>query len=514
MYRSTNPFYIPFFTVQTNTTTLHICCSRNHLPLSISPTRYLIHTFFFRIHPIAKPFHPKQMATPAFTVSIPLTRASRAAALSPTSLTATPLSASPSSKCRARVHVARMTPRASTTTPTASDVVVELLVPESERPSKISEAAGLPSVTVTEIEMEWIHVLSEGWASPLKGFMREAEYLQTLHFNALRLPDGSVTNQSVPIVLALNDEQKAAVEGKPAFALKSPNGDIVAIMRNTEIYLHNKEERCARTFGLTDERHPYTEMIYASGDYLVGGDLEVLVEIKNNDGLDEFRLTPNQLRAEYEKRGADAVFVFQLRNPIHNGHALLMTSCREELLRRGFKNPVLLVHQIGGKVKGDDIPLDVRIAQNKRVLAEGVLDPASTILGIFPSPMLYAGPTEVQWHAKARMNAGCQYYIVGRDPAGMKHPNGERDMFDPTHGKNVLSMAPGLEKLEILPFRVAAYDKTIEKMSFFDPSRVDDFLFISGTKMRKFASSGETPPAGFMAPSAWQVLVDYYATKK
>lgn len=396
----------------------------------------------------------------------------------------------------------------------AVDNVIELLVPEALRPAKLAEAQSFPSVTVSDVDMQWIHVLSEGWATPLKGFMRECEYLQSQHFNAIRLPDGSVSNMSIPIVLAIHDEQKAQLEGKTAFALKSPEGEIVAILRNFEIFVHNKEERCARTFGLTDERHPYAQVIYESGDYLVGGDLEVLKEIKYDDGLDEFRLTPRQLREEYKKRGADAVFVFQLRNPIHNGHALLMTSCREELIARGYKNPVLLVHQIGGKVKGDDIPLEVRIAQNKRVLAEGVLDPKSTLLGIFPSPMLYAGPTEVQWHAKARMNAGCQYYIVGRDPAGMKHPNGERDMFDAWHGKNVLRMAPGLESLEILPFRVAAYDKTVGKMSFFDPSRADDFVFISGTKMRKFASSGETPPDGFMAPTAWKVLVDYYASKK
>ena len=87
-------------------------------------------------------------------------------------------------------------------------------------------------------------------------------------------------------------------------------------------------------------------------------------------------------------------------------------------------------------------------------------------------------------------------------------------MFDPWHGKRVLAMAPGLEKLEILPFKVAAYDKTVGKMAFFDPARAGDFLFISGTKMRGYASSGETPPDGFMAPTAWKVLVDYYASKK
>lgn len=402
------------------------------------------------------------------------------------------------------------TPKMVATAPSST----ELFVDSSQIASKKAEAAGLPSVSLGELEMQWLHVLAEGWAAPVKGFMRESEYLQVLHFNCIRQPDGTLSNMSVPIVLAIDDATKASIEGKAAIALKSPTGEIVAILRNPEVYVHNKEERVARMFGLTDERHPYAEGIYGSGDWLVGGEIEVLTEFKYSDGLDEFRLTPSQLKAEYERRGADAVFVFQLRNPIHNGHALLMTSCREELMKRGFKNPVLVVHQIGGKVKGDDIPLDVRIRQNKEVLKAGVLDANNTILGIFPSPMLYGGPTEVQWHAKARMNAGCEYYIVGRDPAGMKHPNGERDMFDPWHGKSVLGMAPGLEGLEILPFRVAAYDKTLGRMAFFDPKRVDDFLFISGTKMRKFAAAGETPPDGFMAPEAWKVIVEHYASKK
>ena len=43
-----------------------------------------------------------------------------------------------------------------------------------------------------------------------------------------------------------------------------------------------------------------------------------------NDGLDPYRLTPVELRKKFKEVGADAVFAFQLRNPIHNGHALLM----------------------------------------------------------------------------------------------------------------------------------------------------------------------------------------------
>lgn len=71
-------------------------------------------------------------------------------------------------------------------------------------------------------------------------------------------------------------------------------------------------------------------------------------------------------------------------------------------------------------------------------------------------------------------------------------------------------MAPGLTQLEIVPFRVAAYNLKKEAMDFFSPERKDDFLFISGTKMRKMAREGTEPPKGFMAHKAWMVMQDYY----
>ena len=37
-------------------------------------------------------------------------------------------------------------------------------------------------------------------------------------------------------------------------------------------------------------------------------------------------------------------------------------------------------------------------------------------------------------------------------------------------------------------------------MAFFNPARKDEFDFISGTRMRALAKSGEDPPPGFMAP--------------
>lgn len=90
------------------------------------------------------------------------------------------------------------------------------------------------------------------------------------------------------------------------------------------------------------------------------------------------------------------MFAFQLRNPIHNGHALLMHDTRRKLLEKGYKNPILLLHPLGGWTKDDDVPLDVRMKQHAAILKDKVLDPESTVVAIFPSPMMYAGPTEVR----------------------------------------------------------------------------------------------------------------------
>ncbi|CAK9805630.1 Bifunctional 3'-phosphoadenosine 5'-phosphosulfate synthase [Anthophora plagiata] len=390
--------------------------------------------------------------------------------------------------------------------------VEELFVEKEKLEETRKEAENLPSIEIADIDLQWVQVLAEGWATPLKGFMREDQYLQCQHFKVIE-QDGSIINQSIPIVLPVSTVQKERYANEPALTLKY-QGRAMAILKRPEFFPHRKEERCCRQFGTNDPGHPYIKMIHESGDWLVGGELEVLERIRWNDGLDKYRLTPNEIRKKCRELGADAVFAFQLRNPIHNGHALLMQDTRKYLVEeRGFKKPVLLLHPLGGWTKEDDVPLPIRINQHQSVLEEGVLH-KDTILAIFPSPMLYAGPTEVQWHAKTRMMAGANFYIVGRDPAGLPHPDKSKtpdgNLYDATHGSRVLPMAPGLQDLEIIPFRVAAYDNKARKMAFFEEERSEDFDFISGTKMRNLAKSGEKPPEGFMTPKAWQIVADYY----
>nr|XP_034184719.1 bifunctional 3'-phosphoadenosine 5'-phosphosulfate synthase-like isoform X1 [Osmia lignaria] len=400
--------------------------------------------------------------------------------------------------------------------PMIPEPVEELFIPEEKLKDAKREADKLFSIEINDIDLQWIQVLAEGWASPLRGFMREDQYLKCQHFKIIEEGQSSVINQSIPIVLPVTTAQKEKCTNSTALTLKYQDR-IIAILRKPEFFAHRKEERCCREFGTNDPGHPYVRMIHNSGDWLIGGELEVFQRIRWNDGLDKYRLTPNEIRKMCKKMGADAVFAFQLRNPIHNGHALLMQDTRRYLVEeRAFKKPVLLLHPLGGWTKEDDVPLSVRINQHQSVLEEGVLH-NDTILAIFPSPMLYAGPTEVQWHAKARMMAGATFYIVGRDPAGLPHPDKSKtpdgNLYDGTHGSKVLSMAPGLEGLEIIPFRVAAYDNRARRMAFFEPERSQDFSFISGTKMRALAKSGEKPPEGFMAPKAWRIVADYYQEK-
>jgi 3'-phosphoadenosine 5'-phosphosulfate synthase len=124
-------------------------------------------------------------------------------------------------------------------------------------------------------------------------------------------------------------------------------------------------------FGVVDPGHPYIKQIYKGGDYLIGGEVELLDRIRYNDGLDEWRKTAAEIMEEFKQKGADTVYAFQTRNPTHSGHAYLMRSAGENLKKQGFRKPVLWLSPLGGWTKEDDVPLDVRVKQHAEVLNSG-----------------------------------------------------------------------------------------------------------------------------------------------
>lgn len=151
----------------------------------------------------------------------------------------------------------------------------ELFVPASQLETALREAEDLPKLNITKLDCQWLQVLSEGWATPLTGFMREREFLQCQHFGCLQ--DGCVTNQSVPIVLPLSTEDKERLSDAKAITLVYSNVYVccvlvykckcidnlcsnLAILRFPEFYPHHKEERCSRQWGTSHSAHPYIKV--------------------------------------------------------------------------------------------------------------------------------------------------------------------------------------------------------------------------------------------------------------
>ena len=277
------------------------------------------------------------------------------------------------------------------------DEMIDLHVPAELRSERMAEAETLPKVLITDVDLNWLQVIGEGWAAPLKGFMREGTLLETIHFNSILVDPFNLTgnalrhetqtdfanfadrqapqrvSMSVPITLSCSSFTKAAIESsdKRAVALVTQMGQTVAILRDPEVYNNRKEEIITRMFGAIDPGHPYIQHIDSGGDYLIGGEVELLDRIRYNDGLDQWRKTAKELSEEFQSKGADTVYAFQTRNPTHAGHAYLMRSAGEDLRAQGYKKPVLWLSPLGGWTKEDDVPLDVRVRQHEEVLQAG-----------------------------------------------------------------------------------------------------------------------------------------------
>ena len=221
------------------------------------------------------------------------------------------------------------------------------MVPVDELPAKLAEAAKLPAVPLTDLDTNWLQVIGDGWAAPLKGFMREGTLLQTLHFNSMLIDADNFTgvgdynneetdwmqnsfprdrvSMPIPIVLPITDFTRRQIEGSKAVQLTNAAGVPLAILRDPEVYEFRVREMIARTFGITDDEHPYLKLMLAPGKtFCLGGEVELLGRIKFNDGLDKYRLTVDELRTAFKKKGADVVYAFQTRNPTHAGHGFLM----------------------------------------------------------------------------------------------------------------------------------------------------------------------------------------------
>jgi len=156
---------------------------------------------------------------------------------------------------------------------------------------------------------------------------------------------------SVPITQHVTKEQAEALKGEKKIALRCSelSQDVYAVIENPVFFENRKEEISSRIFGTFSTKHPKIENIMKQGDFLVSGSkIRYVKKVEFNDGLDSYRMTPKQIHEKILEKGADAVYAFQVRNPLHNGHVLLLKDTREQLLKVGYKNPILLLHPLGG----------------------------------------------------------------------------------------------------------------------------------------------------------------------
>jgi 3'-phosphoadenosine 5'-phosphosulfate synthase len=150
------------------------------------------------------------------------------------------------------------------------------------------------------------------------------------------------------------------------------------------------------------------------GDYLVSGKSMRFFKTEFGDGMDQFRLSPEQIEAEVASKKGDAVFCLQLDEPLHKSHIILIEIIRNSIIEQGYKNPILLLHP---RDISSELPLSVLFRQlafhlDGGHLDGGHLDPATTILAIAPSVSLLAGPVEDLWQLSSRLNAGVTHFLL------------------------------------------------------------------------------------------------------
>ena len=136
--------------------------------------------------------------------------------------------------------------------------------------------------------------------------------------------------------------------------------------------------------------------------------------------------------------------------------------------------------------------------------------PANTVMiSGYGFDMLYAGPREAVLHAIFRQNMGATHFIIGRDHAGVGDYYGDFDaqtIFDE-------EVPEGALEIEIFRADHTAYSKKLDQVVMMREApdhTKEDFVLLSGTRVREMLSEGIAPPPEFSRPEVAKILMDYY----
>lgn len=388
--------------------------------------------------------------------------------------------------------------------PHASDALQPRFVgDEITRQALLEEAQGLPQLLINSAAAANAVMLGAGYFSPLPGFMNAADAVSVAAH--IHTTDGLFW--PVPCLnlcadtAALNGAERVAlcdpnVAGQPVLAIQ----DITSIETLSDAQLTLLAEK---VFGTLDANHPGVATFMASGRQLVAGPLQVLnYSYFEQDFPDTFR-TAMQIRTEIAARGWEKVVAFQTRNPMHRAHEELCKMALTALDADG-----VLIHMLLGKLKPGDIPAEVRDAAIRKMVE--LYFPENTVMVTgYGFDMLYAGPREAALHAVFRQNAGCSHLIVGRDHAGVG------SYYGPFDAQAIFREQVPADALEIRIFEAdhTAYSKKLKRvvmMRDVPDHGMEDFVLLSGTKVREMLGAGQPLPEEFARPEVAQILMEHY----
>ena len=369
------------------------------------------------------------------------------------------------------------------------------------REALLAEAATLPSLTLNSAAAANAVMLAAGYFTPLTGYMNLADALsvaETMHTTGgLFWP--------VPV---LNLTRDASIKAGTRIALRDPNVDgnpVLAVMTVEVVEAASQQQletMAQQVFGTLDAKHPGVGTFLSLGNTLLSGPIEVLnYSYFEKDFPDTFR-TAAQIREEIGRRGWKKVVAFQTRNPMHRAHEELCRMAMERLQADG-----IVVHMLLGKLKAGDIPANVRNdCINKMV---ELYFPKNTVMVTgYGFDMLYAGPREAVLHAVFRQNMGATHLIVGRDHAGVG------TYYGPFDAQAIFEKVPkGALEIGIFAADNTAWSKKLGRvvMKREAPGHTDeDYIDLSGTKVREMLGKGIAPPPEFSRPEVAKVLMDYY----
>ncbi|MFH1137614.1 MAG: sulfate adenylyltransferase [Pseudomonadota bacterium] len=388
--------------------------------------------------------------------------------------------------------------------PHGSDTLNPLYVfDDAKRAELIKEAATLPSIVISSAAAGNAVMLAAGYFNPLTGFMNAAD--------SLAVADKMVTTKGlfwpVPILNVVPDA--SAIKGAKRIALRDPNiagNPILAIQDVEAIEEFTAEQMKLMTqkiFRTEDPEHPGVAAFNGVGTTCISGPIQVLNFSYFVDEFPDTFRTAVWIREKMKEMGWEKVVAFQTRNPMHRAH--------EELCRMAYndlKADGILVHMLLGKLKKGDIPADVRDACIKKMV-EFYFPPNTVLITGYGFDMLYAGPREAVLHAVFRQNTGCTHLIVGRDHAGVG------DYYGPFDAQTIFDqeVPKGALLIEIYNADHTAWSKKLGRvvmMRDVPDHTKDDFVLLSGTKVRAMLSAGEALPEEFSRPEVAKILMGYY----